>query len=565
MATIEQDLDLQILREAGTRERYRVNVIQSPAGEADGAFELPYSASELNDLFRGLGQVRKATRGAASPEVARAREFGTQLFDRVFAGDVRDCLSDSRGRCQAAGHGLRIRLRLTKVPELLDLPWELMFDRRYNRFVALDGSTTLVRHLPIAEPVVPMRVEPPLRVLVAISNPRGDLDAGQEWAKLTAAFAGVIERGQVEVERLQPATFDGLEARLRAGACHVLHFVGHGGYDAAAQSGFLSFETEARGEKRVGATRLADLLRPHRSLRLVVLNACEGGRTSRDDAFAGVAQSLVQSAIPAVVAMQFPVTDEAAIEFAAAFYAGLAAGRPVDLALADARREVNLKGEEGDIEWATPVLYMRGSGALFDVAVGGRAEAVARPAAPPSKPEASVAHQPAPPTGAAAVVPKQAAATPSPPKIAVHAVELPSLPSEVGQSRIRIPRPGVKVIGAVIGAISAALLLMPPLLDGRLSLGFVLLGAVQGAIAGAVAGAIVGASRLRLIGACIAAAIAVALAGGASVGLFAGLGLGSELSVPVISIVCNPSLMAIAGAGLGALVERRRAGTKRPP
>jgi hypothetical protein len=51
--------------------------------------------------------------------------------------------------------------------------------------------------------------------------------------------------------------------------------------------------------------------------------------------------------------------------FASAFYEGLAAGRAVDLALAEARREVNLRGEEGEIEWATPVLYMRGDGDLF--------------------------------------------------------------------------------------------------------------------------------------------------------------------------------------------------------
>ena len=96
-----------------------------------------------------------------------------------------------------------------------------------------------------------------------------------------------------------------------------------------------------------------------------MLNACEGGRSSRTDPFAGVAQLLVQGALPAVVAMQFPVTDAAAVVFASAFYEALAAGKPVDLALADARREVNLRGEEGDIEWATPVLYMRGDGELF--------------------------------------------------------------------------------------------------------------------------------------------------------------------------------------------------------
>ncbi len=384
MADREQDFDLQILK-AG--DRYRANVLQSPAGEADADFDLPFTGDELDDLFRGLGQARSRTRGAASPEVATATDFGTRLFDKVFSGDVRDCLSNSRGRATSSGANLRIRLRLTKVPELLDLPWELLFDRLARRFLALDGSTTLVRHLPVAEPVVPMRVDPPLRVLVAISNPRGDLDVDLEWAKLSAALDALTSRGLVQVERLQPATFEGLQDKLDAGSFQVLHFVGHGHFDPARKGGYLSFETTASGEKRVGATRLADLLRPHRTLRLVVLNACEGGRTSREDPFAGVAQSLVQSAIPAVVAMQFPVSDAAAVTFAGAFYGGLAAGRPVDLALAAARREVNLKGEEGDIEWATPVLYMRGDGRLFDVSQAAGATATKQFIAPVEPPE----------------------------------------------------------------------------------------------------------------------------------------------------------------------------------
>jgi hypothetical protein len=564
MAAIEQDLDLQILKEAGAPVRYRVNVIQSPAGEADGEFELPYAESELNDLFRGLGHVRRATRGAASPEVARAREFGTQLFDRVFSGDVRDCLNNSRGRTQAAGQGLRIRLRLTKVPELLDLPWELMFDRRYNRFVALDDGTTVVRHLPVAEPVVPMRVNAPLRVLVAISNPRGDLDTGQEWVKLTSAFAGVIERGQVEVERLQPATFDGLDARLHAATFHVLHFVGHGGYDAATQSGFLCFETERKGEKRVGAARLADLLRPHRSLRLVVLNACEGGRTSRDDAFAGVAQSLVQSAIPAVVAMQFPVTDKAAIEFAAAFYAGLASGRPVDLALADARRNVNLKGEEGDIEWATPVLYMRGGGALFDIGAGVRVEPGVRPLPSPTTAVASREQQAAPTAGASLAGPK-AAAVMLAQKSTVDSLESSPQPLRATMGQARSSRFGPRVKGAIIGVASAAVLL--GLLSWVQPTGLVppVTAIFFASVEGAIAGAIVGASRPRLIGACIGALVGAIVMFGIELGVFRASSFSEDAFIFVYSTVGRPWLMAIAGAGLGALFERRRANSQRPP
>src|SRR3954463_10066004 len=47
-------------------------------------------------------------------------------------------------------------------------------------------------------------------------------------------------------------------------------------------------------------------LRDLRSLRLAVLNSCEGARNSRTDPFAGTATTLVrQGSVPAVVAMQF--------------------------------------------------------------------------------------------------------------------------------------------------------------------------------------------------------------------------------------------------------------------
>ncbi|HEX2370177.1 MAG TPA: CHAT domain-containing protein, partial [Acidimicrobiia bacterium] len=62
------------------------------------------------------------------------------------------------------------------------------------------------------------------------------------------------------------------------------------------------------------------ILHGYRPLRLALLNACEGARGSASDPFAGAAQSLVQQGIPAVIAMQFPITDRAAILFAQEFY-----------------------------------------------------------------------------------------------------------------------------------------------------------------------------------------------------------------------------------------------------
>ena len=107
------------------------------------------------------------------------------------------------------------------------------------------------------------------------------------------------------------------------------------------------------------------MLRGHTSLRLAVLNSCEGARTDPTDPFAGVAETLVRRGIPAVVAMQFEVSDDAAIEFAPALYGALAAGLPIDAAVAEARKAVYTVSQ---LEWATPVLYLRADDAqLFTI------------------------------------------------------------------------------------------------------------------------------------------------------------------------------------------------------
>ena len=111
---------------------------------------------------------------------------------------------------------------------------------------------------------------------------------------------------------------------------------------------------------------LGNILRDHDCLRLAVLNACEGARQSNQDPFSGVAQSLCQQRLPAVVAMQFEISDDAAKTFAEEFYGAIADGLPVDAAVSESRKAL-FSGRFGQ-EWATPVLYMRSSsGVLFEV------------------------------------------------------------------------------------------------------------------------------------------------------------------------------------------------------
>jgi uncharacterized membrane protein HdeD (DUF308 family) len=98
----------------------------------------------------------------------------------------------------------------------------------------------------------------------------------------------------------------------------------------------------------------------------VFLNSCEGARGSESDAFSSTAATLVRRGIPAVVAMQYEITDRAAIEFSRDFYEALADSLPVDAAVTEARAAVSM---DSMLEWGTPVLYMHSpDGRVFDVA-----------------------------------------------------------------------------------------------------------------------------------------------------------------------------------------------------
>jgi len=68
--------------------------------------------------------------------------------------------------------------------------------------------------------------------------------------------------------------------------------------------------------------------------------------------------------------MQFEISDEAAIVFAGGFYESLTAGMPVDASLGAARLAM-LAERSDDIEWGTPVLFMRvPDGRIFDLGNG---------------------------------------------------------------------------------------------------------------------------------------------------------------------------------------------------
>lgn len=357
------DFDLYFSR---TSNGYRVRATNSQGAQAAADFELPFTDLEIDNLMLRVGRPRRGARRIESPEIQAAKIFGGKLFDAVFPGEV---LGLWRSTLNAAPHGrVRLRLRLMDVPELLDLPWEFLHDNARNQFVALLTRTPVVRFLDLPTPIQPLQVEPPLRVLVVISDASDyePLDVEREWANIYNATKKLQLQGLMTLTRLEQATLLEMHRTLRQTEYHVLHFIGHGAFDQREQDGVLIFKNDQGRGQRISSQTLGLVLANFDSLRLVILNACEGARTSRTDPFAGVAPGLIQQDKPAVIAMQFEVSDRAAMTFADEFYSALAGGFAVDEALTHARAAILTDGN--DLEWGTPVLYMRAKdGVIFGV------------------------------------------------------------------------------------------------------------------------------------------------------------------------------------------------------
>lgn len=357
---IRKLLDFDVAIEAHA-EIYRTRVINSPAGEAREDFDIPFTAVDLENFVlkveRAISLGHRATRRIETPERQMLEDFGDRLFKRAFSGSIRECLMLSREAAYRKDAGLRIRLRL--AGELVNIPWEYLYDEDQGAFIALSPETVLVRYVELRQPARPFPVDPPLQILVMISAPSDvpPLSGVREWGKINLALADLAGHGMVRADRTDGGTLAGLQRPLRTSEYHVLHFIGHGLYDEGSQDGALALEGSG-GRTRLATGRdLGLMLRGHHSLRLVVLNACEGARSASNDPFGGVAQALVQQGISAVIAMQFEISDSAAVTFTRAFYEAVADGEAVDIAMVEARRSIFAEGNE--IEWATPVLYLR--------------------------------------------------------------------------------------------------------------------------------------------------------------------------------------------------------------
>jgi hypothetical protein len=360
-----QDADAEV----ASGGSFRVSVIHSPAGNATGKLSLPFGVVETGDVLARLDQtVRELLESPTVRDLSRrgvtrssSKDLGLTLYRALFTGDVKSRFDESYGRSAEGQRVLRIRLHIElddpDCQRIASLPWEYLWHPEKRQSLALSKQTTITRYLPVAQPAEPRSFKPPLRILFVSANPHGDLQLTVERESIEKRLAE--ERGAYECHTLENATYAQL-AEMLGEDYHVVHFMGHGGFNG--EEGVIALQ-----DGDVPGSKLGNLIANQLKTNLVFLNACrtaEMPRRNGRDPFAGVASALVAAGVPAVIAMQFPITDEAAIQFAARFYSQVAQGRSIEEALLAGRQRIEALSPGSD-EWATPVLMLRGESAVF--------------------------------------------------------------------------------------------------------------------------------------------------------------------------------------------------------
>jgi hypothetical protein len=383
-------------------------------------FELP-AWQQTPAAFQALQALGLGDEGGFS----RVREqVGETLFAAFFPpGGLREGLRAALNAGKPESPA-RVELRFgANAVELGAYPWELLHDPARG-FLFASRRAALIRYVTCELPaprLLTLGATDALRLLLVTCRPIDPTLPLLMDAERQAIEAGLAEPqadGRIQIEELPAASptrstwellSEYLATHAGADAPHVVHFDGHGGYgrrcarppagcgilnpaDSAVcgcgrrldgpPQGYLAFEERNKRPHWVSSREVSNAL-ADAGVRLAVLTACKSAAVGGESVFSGMAPALIQTGIPAVVAMQFSVTADAAKEFTRIFYLALAEAQPLTTAVGQARAALFAD----ETAWYRPVLYLRtdernAEGRLF----ARKRQPRPRPALPPPPP-----------------------------------------------------------------------------------------------------------------------------------------------------------------------------------
>lgn len=309
-------------------------------------------------------------------------QLGKRLFD-LWLAPIWDDI-------QIPMNSKRILVIASDVPDVLNLPWELMHPPDGD-FLGVDPLFS-IRRQPDVKELAKFDGEyraRPLRLLFMACAPvdQNPLDYDLEEESLLKAISG-----DVIFDSCDMGTFEELRQKVTQLQPHVVHLTGHGFIgrmcpkcselnepsdiscqkctvslnDIKAQ-GYFAFEDETghtdwRSSKEI-RRKLAGS-----GIQCAFISGCQTGEAPSGDAVAGICQGLVSNEVPLAIGWAAPIADALATQFAHIFYEALAVPRDVDYALNQAHQVIwDICKRQGDPSWTLPVLYSAtDQGLIFD-------------------------------------------------------------------------------------------------------------------------------------------------------------------------------------------------------
>jgi hypothetical protein len=279
------------------------------------------------------------------PDAAQTRDLGTQLYNALISGDVKEKLVGARDI--ARSDEATLRLAVSASGRLADVPWEFLYD--YDRQEFLTLSNVSVVRVEDRDPPGTAYFGPFERAALVVADPQGELNfaADGHIRELVDRFGA----RHVEPILLSAATRDSLRNLVKECEFDLLYLLCHG------KAGHISLldPNDETITVPLAADQLGSWLRgAKRRVRLVYLNACASSNSDIEgESPAGVAQSILRtSRVDNVVAMQAQIRPEPAMQFAAEYFDRLLNSHDPESSLSSAR---DLVGDR--FVGATPVAY----------------------------------------------------------------------------------------------------------------------------------------------------------------------------------------------------------------
>lgn len=392
-------LKLQFTDLRNDKRQFKTAVLEVPNKQPHALSALPYTGDGLIAVLKLLETGRYTPDSFTEAQTAALRQLG------LFEGK-----SLIHNWCDRVGHDLFIalvpaeggvrrefenvfhtdrrggQLQLIFDKDATDLacqPWEVLHDGFPEE---PRSSIDTVRYIAFGRTAQTLTAPAePCRILYVAARPHKYTQPAYDREAIQASVAASESTGRFKFTELERHTHTALKERLMDTGqpdVHVLHFDGHGAFARLCPScgvlnqphylicqnkkvacnaslansparGYLLFETDAGEVDFIDTTKFLDGIQ-RSEVRLVVLSSCQSAKVRGADLLlAGVGPSLILAGIPAVVAMQFSISDKDAIQFNDALYKALAQGDSLPNAVHRARTMLNEPAR-----WS-PVLYLR--------------------------------------------------------------------------------------------------------------------------------------------------------------------------------------------------------------